>query len=560
MHISSKRGGKCVYKIKCISSLNKVFPDGEPGNDLMGIKLSAFQNETLSFQCAYYGEGSEPHSVLLQLDSDIGGHIKVRDVMLMPSRYPCGLQIDNDYLDTKPGLYPELLRDNPHSQLHVVPEQWSSAWVDLILSEKVKPGEYVIYVSLIGKEKEVLATTQINVIIYGGQLQKQQLKHTEWFHADCLADYYKVDVWSEAHWEILDQFIEGYQKRGINMILTPIITPPLDVAVGGERTTVQLVGITYNNSGYSFNFDRLGRWIKLCQKHQIEYFEMAHLYTQWGAKATPKIMATVDGTAEQIFGWDIGATDVSYQQFLKAFLPELTAYLTRMGLADHVYFHISDEPDEKDIHHYLAAKKQVEPYLKGFLIIDALSRYAFYESGAVDHPIPGTNHIEDFLEQDVPGLWTYYCNAQRVDMSNRFFAMSLARTRILGVQLYKFNIEGFLHWGYNFYNTRLSKEHINPYEVTDAGAQFPSGDAFLVYPGKDEKPEESIRLMALSEAMQDVRALETLERYTSKEYVNALIDEGLEETITFKTYPKESSYLLKLREKVNGQINQYTNQ
>jgi len=38
-------------------------------------------------------------------------------------------------------------------------------------------------------------------------LPKQKTQHTEWFHADCLADYYRVDVWSEEHWRIVENFI-----------------------------------------------------------------------------------------------------------------------------------------------------------------------------------------------------------------------------------------------------------------------------------------------------------------------------------------------------------------
>ena len=63
------------------------------------------------------------------------------------------------------------------------------------------------------------------------------------------------------------------------------------------------------------------------------------------------------------------------------------------------------------------------------------------------------------------------------------------------MQLYKYKIIGILHWGYNFYNSQFSLEKINPYQVTDAGGAFPSGDAFLVYPGEDRHPEESIRMM-----------------------------------------------------------------
>lgn len=132
-------------------------------------------------------------------------------------------------------------------------------------------------------------------------------------------------------------------------------------------------------------------------------------------------------------------------------------------------------------------------------------------------------------------------------------ALPSYRNRIIGVQLFKYDIEGFLHWGYNFWNTQLSKKAIDPFKVTDAGMAFESGDAFLVYPGEDG-PIHSIRLKVLAEAFNDVRAFELLARLTSKDYVLKLIEQELEETITFKRYPRNQAYLLTLREKVNQEI------
>nr|WP_330387739.1 DUF4091 domain-containing protein [Lacrimispora sphenoides] len=121
--------------------------------------------------------------------------------------------------------------------------------------------------------------------------------------------------------------------------------------------------------------------------------------------------------------------------------------------------------------------------------------------------------MEPFLDHKVPHLWSYYCTAQCVDVANRFMAMPSARNRVYGLQVYKYGIEGILHWGFNFYNSAFSLRHLNSYEVTDCDGSFPSGDAFLVYPGPDGVPEESIRLMVLYEAIQDHRALKLLEQY-----------------------------------------------
>src|SRR5690606_38890715 len=100
-------------------------------------------------------------------------------------------------------------------------------------------------------------------------------------------------------------------------------------------------------------------------------------------------------------------------------------------------------------------------------------------------------------------------------VSNRFFSLPSVRNRIIGVQLYKFGIQGFLHWGFNFWYSQYSVKAIDPFRVTDAGGAFPSGDAFVVYPGP-EGPLDSIRWEVFREALQDMRALELLEQLAGK--------------------------------------------
>ena len=53
---------------------------------------------------------------------------------------------------------------------------------------------------------------------------------------------------------------------------------------------------------------------------------------------------------------------------------------------------------------------------------------------------------------------------------------------------------------------------------------MPAGDPFQVYPGKDGKPEESIRMAVTMQALQDLRAFNMLAQLTSHEYVVSLID------------------------------------
>jgi hypothetical protein len=120
--------------------------------------------------------------------------------------------------------------------------------------------------------------------------------------------------------------------------------------------------------------------------------------------------------------------------------------------------------------------------------------------------------------------------------------------------LYLYSITGFLHWGFNFYNSGHSLEHLDPFAITDGQGAFPSGDLFVVYPGEDYQPIESLRLVVLREALQDLRALQLLETVTSREEVEALIERMAGMRITFKHYPRQANFLLGLRSEVNSMI------
>ena len=115
------------------------------------------------------------------------------------------------------------------------------------------------------------------------------------------------------------------------------------------------------------------------------------------------------------------------------------------------------------------------------------------------------------MEHDIENLWAYYCCGQGNKVGNRFFAMPHYRGRILGLQLYKYGMEGFLQWGYNFYYSSQSVYEINPYTTTSADRGFPSGDAFTVYPGKNG-PLPSARGFVFLDALQDIALAASLKK------------------------------------------------
>ena len=545
-------------KIKLISALEKCFFDENIDSKKEYIRGSCLREELFHFGICYVNEElcDAAIPVLLTVKSEIAEHITVKRVEHVPVKLPVYRTAENlDYLRTKPGLYPDLLTPlNSHNRL-LLNNNLESLFIEVDTKGINKAGIYPIeFVFSDFNSKNIISSVTFILEIIDCKLPKQELIYTQWFYCDCLMDYYGTTAFDEKHWEIIENYIKTAVKNGINMILTPVFTPPLDTYVGGERTTTQLVDITVNDGEYSFNFDKLKRWINLCRKVGIEYFEISHFFTQWGAAHAPKIVANVDGAEKKIFGWETEACGKEYSDFLRIFIPRLLAFLKKQGVDKKSVFHISDEPTLEQIPSYKAARDIVAPLLKGYKIIDALSNYAFYESGAVSNPIPATDHIQPFIENKVPDLWAYYCCGQHKKVSNRFISMPSYRNRIIGVQLYKYGIKGFLHWGYNYYNSQLSYARINPFINTDCDYFAPAGDAYSVYPAPNGTAYESLRLTVFHDALQDMCALELCEKLYGKDFVINLIEESCDCEITFSEYPRKEEYILNLRERINNVI------
>lgn len=536
------------FKTGQVSSLQRVFLDGRC--DLTEHNCgSVLKGERYSYQIVY--KSSEKFFAEIVIDSPLSQFITVRSVGNVPSELPV-YESDCEFCErNEPGLFPDVLFPIENNRVLIKRQNYYALWITVDLPKNTDAGDYEIKIKL-KKDGEIISENIFGLHVINAVLPEQKLIYTQWFHSDSIANYYKVPVFCEEFWTLVESFIKAAVHTGVNMLLTPVFTPPLDTEIGGERLTVQLVDVKLKNGKYSFGFDRFIRWVRLAQKCGIKYFEISHLFSQWGAKYTPKIMAEVNGSQKRIFGWETSADSIEYAEFLSAFIPQLIKVIRSLGIENSTFFHISDEPNEDQIESYSRAKSTVAPLLEDFPIIDALSDYSFYESGIINNPIPCTNDIESFIEKGFPHPWTYYCCGQGGKLSNRFFGMPLSTTRIIGFQLFKYGIEGFLQWGFNFYNSQYSLRSIDPFAVTDADSAFPSGDSFTVYPGKNGAIE-SVRSEVFYQALQDMRALTLLcDRIGKKRTIAAVeADFGI---ITFFDYPRGTEKMLNLRKSVNNYL------
>lgn len=517
-------------KTTVCSSLEKIFSDCSELPERIN-SISVLQGETANAQLALLSD----KDCRVEVTAECGLPFKMYEVKEIYSSMPIHLEYVHRCTllnGGKPGYYPDLLTET-NGCIELKAGKAVSIWAE-VFTDRGKSGDFELAFTV--KADNAGKTEAVTVKLADCPLPEQKLIHTNWFHSDCLCVYYGVEAFSEDYWRITESFMKNAARHGVNCLLTPLFTPPLDTEVGGERPTVQLVEVCKKGYTYTFDFEKLDRWVDAAFRSGIKYFELSHLYTQWGAKSAPKIMAHTSDGYRRIFGWETKSHAQGYTSFLRQFAAALTEYTDKKGITQLCFVHCSDEPGPEHLASYRKTSNVIREYFGAYEHIDALSDYAFYRLGLTQTPVPEEGNIEEFAGK-VPSLWTYYCCGQYSDeLPNRFFVLPSIKNRMLGVLLYKYNCTGFLQWGFNFYYTQYSKRPVDPFTETDAGGAFPSGDSFIVYPGENGEPLSSLRQKVFADGIRDISALRALEAKTSRGYALDFIRRQLGD-ISFKNYP-----------------------
>ena len=239
-----------MLKVIPLSSLIKVFSDEEPVAKPFE-KLSCLSNEKVQLQVAFCSDTD--CDIDVNVDCKFNGDINVYWVEEIYSKNPVHVMQDDYTLRKKSGYFPELLRPLKGA-FKAKANKWNSIWLEIEPNSTKDAGEHKIVVTLASVEDKQKMEFVLDVI--GAELPPQTLINTNWFHTDCIATHYNIEVFSEKYWGYVKNFLEVAVEHGMNMVLTPLFTPPLDTKVGGERPTVQLVDVKVVNDEYVFDFVR----------------------------------------------------------------------------------------------------------------------------------------------------------------------------------------------------------------------------------------------------------------------------------------------------------------
>lgn len=436
-----------------------------------------------------------------------------------------------------PAWYPDPLQEHvpwrprfgPHGPRQGCGPRATAAHLSLAVARNARAGLYRGQVT-VRRRRRVLARVPIRLEVWPFALPRRPtFQLGNWLHLDCLTQWHRCAPWSERHWNILDRYAADMAAHRHTAIITPAL-----VGNWHSADPMTLVDITRRRDGrFSFDLSRLRRWVDLFDRHGFQLFELFPFVAHGWGGGVPPFGLFDEKKARRVRHDNMLASAPFYRRLLSAFLAELARWLEQRRLTRRFLAHVFDEPGRRYWPDYARLSAFLRERLPGVRQIDAISRSGILtEFGAgLDIPVPLTRHFDHdryFQQRALAGrepVWWYTCCEPGGRYANRLVCMPLLSGRILFWQAFRWNIGGFLHWGFNFWHRLNMQAGLRPGAYTYADAvvgnpyrehegTWPVGDGSIVYPHlrwwEDRGPVSSLRWEAMRAGLQDLEILKML--------------------------------------------------
>ena len=386
--------------------------------------------------------------------------------------------------------YPDCLQEV--ESIDVQPLQNQPMWIEYNIPYDATDGNYTAHITFTGKinGKTFEITKEVSAKVYPVTMPEQTLWVTNWFTMTEISQMngnQPVEQFSDRYWELLTAMAHVMREHRQNMYLTSI-----------NFSWAELFDIKCTGTQFTFDFTNFDKMVEiLIREGGLKRIEGGHIggFNCNGIYVPTIGVRPFDNDTAQIF--------------LSQFLPALYGHLETKGWKDMYVQHIADEPWVQNIPTYIRIAGFVKKYMPGIPIVDAVDAHVTHEiinSVNIWVPILDQYHknYAFFRErQVVDEVWFYTCCNPQNNYANRFLEQPLVQTRFLHWINYRYGATGYLHWGFNWWESETNDAHIKH--------TWPAGDAWIIYPAEG-KVYSSIRLAAMRDGIADYELLKLLEK------------------------------------------------
>jgi hypothetical protein len=488
-----------TFRLFAVSDMVRVFEDGynlPAFSDT--LKLFGIRGETVSGQIAINSKKSLPGATveISSLNNQVSGSVlPLNNVMWnfvgsVPLAKNASNQPKNVVIRLAPAKFPDYLMNE--RQLDIKENTYQPVWLTVDIPETAAAGIYSGKITVSGAS--VQQSIPVSLMIYPLTLPAERhLKVTEWYSTKDFSKFHGIkDIYSPEWFAMLKKYAENMAAHRQNVFEVPMAAVEIRKSATG---------------GLEFDFSRFDQIASVFwdtkKMDWLETGEVAKFGT--GAFASTEILLKDFQVLNSQTGEKIAMKGEEVYPFL---LPAFEGHLRQKGWLDKTLFHIKDEPSHHNALNWINVSSYIHNYAPDLKRIDAVTTSFLF--GNIEIAVPKLDHLDAgydiYRREQQKGneIWFYTVGVyQGNKYPNKTIDMPLIDSRILHWLNYKYDLPGYLHWGWNQWNE-------TPF--TDVGEHV--GDAWHVYPVKDGVLN-SIRWEQMRNGIQDYEYFWMLENKIS---------------------------------------------
>ena len=458
------------FQLFAVSDLVKVFEDGynlPPAKDT--LRIFGIRGEVISAQCVVHAL-DDLANVTVQLGPmkdpstgstypantiqwDFVGSVMLTENAPNPPR--------TELIRIAPARFPDYLR--AEKQLDIHKGIYQSVWLTVSIPGNAEAGTFSGKLSV--KSKQGQKSVPVVLTIYPLSMPADRhLNVAEWYSTGKFKTLHGItEEYSDPWFGMLKKYADNMAAHRQNVFRIPVGAIKISQTPAGDL---------------QFDYTRFDQMAQVFwNTGKMDFLETGEL-TRFGEGAW---------FSTEILFRDLPVENIETGEIIKRpgedvlpyLLPDLESHLRQKGWLHKTLFHVKDEPTLANARAWRDKSRYIHKYAPDLKLIDAIETTDLVKD--LDVAIPKLDYLDANygiyrrdLKEDAE-LWFYTVGIyQNSTFMNKTIDVPLMDARLLHWLNYKFDLTGYLHWGWNQWTD-------NPFE--DIGMHI--GDAWHVYPAKD---------------------------------------------------------------------------
>lgn len=358
---------------------------------------------------------------------------------------------------------------------------WANVWVP----QDAKPGNYTAQITVSGKNLKPMSL-QLKLQVINRTLPSPQQWTTNldlWQNPYAVARYYKVPLWSKAHFDAMRPIMKMLADAGQYSITTSIMHKPWNGQTEDHYDSM-VTRIKHIDGTWTFDYAVFDRYVDFMM-NDVGINRLIACYTMipWDLR-----FDYYDEATNRIKFVKAKPGDKAYTKYWGTFLRDFARHLRQKGWFDKTCIAMDERP-MKDMQ---AAIKVIKDADKDYKISlagiyhDEIERDLYYYCIAYGNYFPP----EVLARRRAEGKISTYYTCCTEGFPNTFTFSPPAEAAWMAVHALGGNYDGYLRWSYNSWTRDPLRD--------SRFRSWAAGDTYCIYPG----PRSSIRFERLIEGLQ----------------------------------------------------------